>query len=231
MNRVLLLSLEGAEGPMGHPLLKRPDIQMKCFSNPEHALKAAQNMGRGLILCEQVGTPEALLDLLEKLEPLAKGGNLGVICAWKGYALPQLPAFVFDSFPFPPPEKEYGKAIANALNIPIEQTRRYLVRLNLHDQEPPLTILCSTLDVTRTGLLIESNKRLSVGALYDIQFTGLPVRLQTLVVRIIRQNPPRAGLSLNYYAAAFEGLKPSQREQMAIALKIDEFKEPDLPPS
>ena len=216
---------------MGHPLLKRPDIQMKSFTNPEHALKAAQNMGRGLILCEQVGPPEALMELLGKLEPLAKDGTLGVICAWKCLIPPKLPAFVFNSFPFPPPEKDYGKAIANALNLPIEQTKRYLVRLSLHDQESPLMILCSTLDVTRTGLLIESNKRLNVGALYDIQFTGLPMRLQAVVVRITRQNPPRAGLSLNYYAAAFEGLKPSQREQMAAALKLDELKDPDLPPS
>jgi hypothetical protein len=208
---------------MGHPLLKRPDIQMKWFANPEHALKAAQSMGRGLILCEQLGPPETLLGFLGKVEPLAKDGTIGVICAWKGPIPANLPPFVFDSLPFPPPEKEYGRAIANALNLPDEEAKRFLVRLSLHDQDPPLTILASTLNITRTGLLIESNKRLTVGGRYDVLFTGLPSRLAPLLVKIVRQNPPRAGLTLQYYTAEFVDLKPSQRDQMAQALKMPEL--------
>ncbi len=221
MVKVIICS-EEENGPLEHPLLRRENVELLRFKDTAKAFIKLMDSPFDIFIWEQTLETEEALVFLDHIQKAAKDTRLKVICCWKGPIPNKLPPVVCRSFSFPPDEKDYGEWLSNCLNAPARKARRVLIRVRLLVEHTGAGTLCSTINVSREGLLIESNKSLRIGGIYIITFLGLGGKpLQPFKTRIIRRDaPPRGKLSLHYYAGTFEDVPENQRDALEEALKL-----------
>jgi len=219
MSRVVLFSPMGLEGPLGHPILEREEIETVCHEDIVRAFMDLRETAADLFVWEQNSTVEEAVLFLQNLLKSAANPEMKVVCVWKAEIPENLPDFISHSLKYPPLVEEYETALADCVEKPARQAQRYLVRLNLALQQNSGGILCSTVDASAKGVLIESNKSLQVEGVYSLKFMGLADGgLPPLKARILREKPAKGNLRLKYYAASFEGLTSDLEERLEKAL-------------
>ncbi len=222
MTNVILCSSQGMEGPLGHPILRREDIELSVFSELPRALIELRSKRIDLLILEESGSQEETLALLRRVGDVTANPDVKIVCLWKGTSPVGVPESLATSLSYPPEADAYEKTLAGALAVETRKARRILLRMSLSMRTGEQSFLCSTVDVSRSGLLIECNRPLQADGIYDVKFMGLPGRpLPQFRVRIVRENPPKAKLRLRYYACAFDGTSRDDIARLAEVLDLN----------
>jgi hypothetical protein len=221
MSIVILCSAQGVDGPLGHPILKREGVELSVFNELPRAFLELKSKRVDLLILEEGGSVEETLALVRRVGDVTANVDIKIICLWKHAPPADLPESLALSLPFPPPADEFEKAITEALAVEARKARRVLLRMSLSMRAADQSFLCATVDVSRTGFLVECNRTLQVNANYDVRFMGLPGRpLPQFQARVVREKPRKAKLTLRYYACAFNGMPPEDVERLAEALDL-----------
>lgn len=221
MSIVIVCSTQGVDGPLGHPILKREDIELSVFDELPRAFIELKSKRVDLLILEEGGSVEETVTLVRRVGDVTANANIRIICLWKHAPPSDLPESLARSLPFPPPADDFERAITEALAVDARKARRILLRMGLSMRTGEQSFLCSTVDVSRTGFLVECNRTLQVNAIYDVRFMGLPGRpLPQFRARVVREKAPKAKLKLLYYACAFDEMPPEDMERLAEALDL-----------
>lgn len=222
MAKVILCTGQEGPGPLERPILKREDVELERFEDGARAFIKLKASPFDLFIWEQTLEKTEALVFFNHIQKAFGETRLKVICAWKEPAPEDLPPIVAKSFTYPPDEAEYDKFLSEFLKTEVRKTRRVLIRVRLAVQRTGQGLLCSTINVSKDGLLIESNKPLQVKHIYMVTFLGLKgVNLPPFKTRIVRKDaPPRGNFSLNYYGGIFEDVPRSQTDALAEALNL-----------
>ncbi len=222
MSKVILCSSQGIEGPLGHPVLRREDIELSVFGELPRALIELRSKRIDLLILEESGSQEETLALLRRVGDVTANPDVKIICLWKGAPPSDVPESLATSLVYPPAADVYDRAVTGALAVEARKARRILLRMSLSMRTAEQSFLCSTVDVSRSGLLVECNRPLQTNGQYDVKFMGLPGRpLPQFKVRVVRENPPRAKLRLRYYACTFDGVPQADIERLAEVLDLN----------
>lgn len=100
----------------------------------------------------------------------------------------------------------FNDIVAELLNLPTRKSTRLSINISLNLSQPGENIEAGTVNVSGSGMLIESDKPLSPGMIYEIHFNDPPeaAKLPPLLARVIRQKmggDPRP--ASNLYAMEF----------------------------
>lgn len=221
MSIVILCSAQGLDGPLGHPILRREDIELSVFEDLPRAFIELKSKRVDLLILEEGASAEATLAMVRRVGDVTVNPDIKIICLWKSPPPADLPDSLVRSLPCPPSDDAFEKAITESLAVEARKARRILLRMSLSMRAAEQSFLCSTVDVSRTGFLVECNRSLQPKATYDVKFMGLPGRpLPQFRARIVREEPPKAKLRLHYYACAFDGVSPEDIERLAEVLGL-----------
>jgi len=222
MAKVLLCTTQEGQSPLEHTIFKREDIDLNRMDNEARAFIKLKAIPHDLFIWEQSLEKSDALVYLNHIQKACGDTDLKVICFWKETPPEDLPPIVLKSFTHPPDDKEYYKILSDCLKTRVRKSRRVLIRLRLAIQQTGQGMLCSTVNVSREGILIESNKPLEIDSVYLVTFLGLKGRsLPPFKTKIIRKDTaPRGNLSLRYYAGLFFEVPKTQTEALAESLNL-----------
>ncbi len=223
MKRVVVFGLTGMRGVLSHPILNRPEFHVAEFSDFRKALVLFESEPADLLIWEQVGSVESGLRFLRRVSQVMLNEQMKAVCLWKDMIPEYIPKFIHRSFPFPPDPEEYEHVLSYYLDGPNREQRRYRKRY-MFRMSPSLLhgergTICSSVNLSEGGILIESSRPLQIGRTYKATLLGLsnpgPIDLN---VRILRENTRTGYTYLHYYAGLFENLSPEDEEHLRMAL-------------
>jgi hypothetical protein len=101
----------------------------------------------------------------------------------------QLPPFVKKIIPLTADRFFFNDAVAELLNLPTRRSARLAIRIGLNLAPPNATTIANTVNMSATGMLVESFKPLTPGKVYQFRFMGLPktVEVPPISARIVRE--------------------------------------------
>ncbi len=98
MSIVILCSAQGVDGPLGHPILKREDIELSVFDELPRAFIELKSKRVDLLILEEGGSVEETLALVRRVGDVTANVDIKIICLWKTRT-PCRPAGVSRSVP------------------------------------------------------------------------------------------------------------------------------------
>ncbi len=227
MRRVVLLCRDGLQGPLGNPILHTPGFQVASFDDPEKVSILLKSEEADLLIWEQWGRVEDDIQSLWRIMRNLVNPLLRSLCIWKDPIPQGLPPFVHQSFRHPLDFDEFTHVLGLfVVDRPNRKDRRFhrRVMFRLHSYPPSgegKGILCSSVDVSISGALLESNQPLQVGLSYDAELIGVSAgRVRSVRVLVLRETPNPGHSFQRQYACRFEGLKPEDKTQLRATLGL-----------
>jgi hypothetical protein len=138
------------------------------------------------------------------------------------------------SLPLDPPVDSFNEAVMNLLSLPSRQNARFPIRmgLGLGKGGDSFNQLASTVNISVTGLLVESLRPLTIGSTYTVRFIGTK-KLASIQfsARVLRQEEAKhPGSRLGHYALEWQGISANAVESfLGLLLKEDARTGPRAP--
>lgn len=129
----------------------------------------------------------------------------------------QLPFCVQRVFPATIDVADFNDAIAGLLDIPTRKAFRFPARIALNMCRMETTAAVSTINISATGMLVESSNRLVPGEIYQIRFKSLPLQIDgsRLSGRVVREMACVDACSdIHHYSVEFVGMPLDTMESM-----------------
>jgi hypothetical protein len=189
---------------LSRTVLKRPDVNVRYIPEPAVALQA--------LLKGRVD-----LFLLQDFPPV--NGKNFLNEALRAYPHAAFPVVVFyDPPPRPYPSLvrraflpgfdavEFDDAVAQCLNVPTRRSARFPLRIGVAVESPDASWIASSVNVSASGMLVETNKPLAIGQAYQVRFIGgQSKKLPPIKAKVVREEAcPYKGTDIGWYAMAFE---------------------------
>jgi hypothetical protein len=130
---------------------------------------------------------------------------------------PGLPFFVKSIMPVNIEPPSFNNIVAELLNLPTRKSARFSIRIVLNLSQPGENMEAGTVNVSGSGMLIESDKPLSPGMIYQIQFTepSEAAKLPPVLARVIRRKMGgESSPASNFYAVEFVALSVAEMETL-----------------
>jgi hypothetical protein len=130
---------------------------------------------------------------------------------------PGLPFFVKRIMPVNIEPPAFNSIVAELLNLPTRKSARLSIRIVLNLSQQGENIEAGTVNVSGSGMLIESDKPLSPGMIYQIQFTEPPeaAKLPPVLAKVIRRKTGgEPSPASTVYAVEFVALSVSEMEAL-----------------
>ena len=127
----------------------------------------------------------------------------------------KLPSFVKKVIPTGSDIGTFNDQVAGLMGIPTRRSARLPIRIGLDLSQQSATTIANTVNVSGTGMLVESFKPLIPGKIYEFRFMGLPktVELPPISARIVREEAGRVMCdTTRNYAAEFVNITPAIME-------------------
>jgi len=127
----------------------------------------------------------------------------------------KLPAFVKKVIPVDSGIDAFNEQVAGLMGVPTRRSARFPIRIGLDLSQQNATTIANTVNVSGTGMLVESFKPLIPGKVYEFRFMGLPktVEFPPISARIVREEAGRVMCdTTRNYAAEFVNIPPATME-------------------
>ena len=131
--------------------------------------------------------------------------------------LPSFPKLVRCVLPTTVPVPQFNDAVASLLKLPTRRSSRLPIRIGISLSQQSSTMIATTINISGTGMLIETLKPLVVGKVYEFRFMGvcLSTMVPTIPVRVLRrENPTARGSGTLLYVMEFEGVSVKNMEAL-----------------
>lgn len=126
-----------------------------------------------------------------------------------------LPSFVKKVIPLDADIASFNDGVADLLSLPTRRGARLPIRIGLNLSQQNATTIANTVNVSGTGMLVESFKPLIPGKVYEFRFMGLPktVEVPPISARIVREEAGKIICeNTRSYAAEFLNIPPATME-------------------
>ena len=189
---------------LSRTVLKRADVNARYIHEPAVALQA---LLKGCVD----------LFLLQDFPPI--NGQNFLNETLRAYPQAAFPVVVFrDPPPRPYPSLvrraflpgfdavEFDDAVAQCLNLPTRRAARFPLRIGVAAESPKASWIASTVNVSASGMLVETNKPLAIGQTYQVRFMGGQSKdLPPIKAKVVREEGcPYKGTHIGRYSLAFE---------------------------
>ncbi len=205
MPKTIIIALPPMGKKLAGTLLSRKIFDTSYYAEAQPTLQNLLNSPPGLLIVHvREGGRE--VHFLETLHQAYPSCPFPVVAISETPGVIQLPPIVklevAESFE---PEK-FSRLLARLLELPMRRNTRFLVRLGISVAKTPGTVLATTIDVSTTGMLLETSHELQLGWTYELEFMGNQNEdIPTLNILIIREEFPASKNKANRrYAVSFE---------------------------
>ena len=121
-----------------------------------------------------------------------------------------------------PPNVDLGtfdNLICGILKIPGQRSTRCEIRIGVSLAQSSKTLFATTVNMSSSGMLVESTRPLTPGQSYELRFMGArgAAEIPTLSARVVRQeNAMKIGVNTMLYALEFVGV-PAEKMEALLA--------------
>jgi hypothetical protein len=169
-------------------ILRRDDVELNVESDMNSSIRSLLKSPPALYLIRGVyeGSLEVHLQSLSFCYPKLP---FPVALMSDVRDLSQLPSFVKRVIPLTADRFFFNDVVAELLNLPTRRSARLAIRIGLNLAPPNATTIANTVNMSATGMLVESFKPLTPGKVYQFRFMGLPktVEVPPISARIVRE--------------------------------------------
>lgn len=195
-------------------ILRREDVTLEQESDISLAIKDILKSPPSLFVIR--GVYEGLVEVhLQSLSQCYPKLPFPVVLMSDVRDKSKLPSFVKKVIPTGSDIGAFNDQVAGLMGIPTRRSARLPIRIGLDLSQPGATTIANTLNVSGTGMLVESFKPLIPGKIYEFRFMGLPktVELPPISARIVREETARIMCdTTRNYAAEFVNIPPAMME-------------------
>lgn len=195
-------------------ILRREDVTLEQESDISLAIKNILRSPPSLFVIR--GVYEGLVEVhLQSLSQCYPKLPFPVVLMSDVRDRSKLPSFVKKVIPTGSDIGTFNDQVAGLMGIPTRRSARLPIRIGLDLSQPGATTIANTLNVSGTGMLVESFKPLIPGKIYEFRFMGLPktVEFPPISARIVREEAGRVMCdTTRNYAAEFVNIPPAMME-------------------
>jgi hypothetical protein len=169
-------------------ILHRDDIELRAESDINQAIRSILASPPALYLVR--GTYEGLLEIhLQSLSFCYPKLPFPVALMSDIQDHSKLPSFVRNVIPLAADTAFFNNVVAEWLDLPTRRSARLPIRIGLNLALPSATTIANTVNMSATGMLVESFKPLTPGKVYQFRFMGLPstIEVPPISARIVRE--------------------------------------------
>jgi len=181
-------------------ILRRSDIELRTESDLDLSLKSLVKSPPSLYLIR--GThPKTLKTHLLTLEDCFSKVPFPVVLVCDVLDSTSLPFFVNEVMPSTIDVSAFNDKVAGWLSIPTRKSSRIAIRLGLNMSRQETVVVANTVNLSATGMLVESPKRLTPGEVYQFRFIGLPANVDMPVAsaRVLKDMPQMDDCASTYH--------------------------------
>ena len=195
-------------------ILRREDVALEQESDISLAIKSILRSPPSLFVVR--GVYEGLVEVhLQSLSQCYPKLPFPVVLMSDVRDRSKLPSFVKRVVPTSSGIDVFNEQVAGLMGLPTRRSARLPIRIGLDLSQQGATTIANTVNVSGTGMLVESFKPLIPGRVYEFRFMGLPktVELPPISARIVREEAGRVMCdNTRNYAAEFVNIPPTTME-------------------
>lgn len=174
MFKVIFISNFSVDSLDSAGILKRKDFNLTYTKDFDYAFDVLVKENFDLFIAEETPNDLKFLTFISKILNQLKIPHLKgiLICSTSKNIKPTGP--IKDVLFSPVNPLDFSNSVANVLGLKARNSIRYLVRmhLGLKDQEQKFLQTCVTINISKDGMLIETNKKLPIGKVFYWTFQG-----------------------------------------------------------
>jgi len=215
--RILVVSKSGSDSWWKSTILARSDCEVVYLNDYANVYKSLRDSSFDLLILEEWPGDVSLSDVLERMRlTMERSCPKGLIISSStdpSFSIPPVERVLV-----PPVKPElFNDAVASLLGLPTRTSSRYLVRVHLsvssHFENASIVATVATVNLSSSGMLVESLKSLQIGKLYIWYFSGiLDLRSMTIPGTIVREETTRFPAMMKRYIVKFEESAQEQRQ-------------------
>jgi|GEM_PF-3965348 len=205
MKRIIWMVSVESERKLFRTVLARKELVNLPCSDAERAIRILERDQPDLFIYEDKGT-DADIDFLSGLSEDPRCRRCPTIVLQNRSRTVTYPPVVQAQFPFDFEIRIFDDTILNVLRLPLRSGTRHPIRLMLSMEHLSDQVVAHTVNVSKTGMLIESFNALQVGRTYRSKVMGYHrIKIPLLLAKILREEENESGNPrLHFYAVRFE---------------------------
>ncbi len=212
-HRILILESGIPVVPFDQSLLLRKEHEVLRAATGEEAIRMISELRPSLIITDDRLADMEVQDFVKKVR-LSQEGRHAALILLSGSPLAEKPEGVNTVLRKPIVGGDFNEACRRLLSIAVRKDARLLVYVQVQGYVQSSLFLCNSLNLSASGILILTARRLKLGDSIQLQIT-LPlekekVRVTGQVVREAREVDSR----LNAYGIQFEDIGPEDRRRI-----------------
>ena len=215
VKEVLLTALQEQIPFFNSTILSRPDIALTCSGDINAAVQLLFKAPPDLFVVRDNYGP-SLPMILSNLSIRYPKAPFQTIVLTDSKATENFPPIVKCFLPTDVPLAKFNEAVASLLKMPTRKSSRLPIRIGVDLSQHGNVFLANSVNISGSGILLETLQRLDVGKEYQMRFLGIAGSndLPMIKARIVRQviYPAKAALNTKYYAMEFVGISVGQVE-------------------
>jgi hypothetical protein len=189
-------------------ILRRNDIELRTESDLDLSLRSIIKSPPSLYLIKGTHPKTVKMHLLT-LEDCYSEVPFPVVLMCDVLNGTSLPFFVKKVMPASIDTASFNEAIAELLGLPTRRSSRFAIRLGLNLSRQDRTASANTVNISATGMLVESSIRLTSGEVYQFRFDSLPMPadIPHVSARVVREMPESDCCASTYhYSIEYVGI-------------------------
>lgn len=201
-------------------ILKRDDVELRHESDMGSAIKSIIQSPPALFIVR--GVYEGLIEVhLQSLAQCYPKLPFPVVLMSDVRDRSKLPSFIKKVIPQNADIASFNEGVVQMLGVPARRSARLPIRIGIDLSHQNDTTIANTVNVSGTGMLVESYKPLIPGKVYEFRFMGLPktVEIPPISARIVREEAGKMILdNTRNYAAEFVNMPAATMETLISRL-------------
>jgi len=200
------------------PVLARSDVRLRVEPDIERSIQSLFLETPDLyIIYDTLGAP--LPSLLSELLACSVRVPSSIVVLTDKSSPSEFPKFVTLILPTNVDLGTFDNLICGVLKIPGQRRTRCEIRIGVSLAQSSNTLFATTVNMSGSGMLVESNRPLTPGQSYELRFMGAKgeAEIPTLSARVVRQeNAMKIGVNTMLYALEFVGV-PFEKMEALLA--------------
>ena len=217
--RILVVSKSGPDSWWKSTILARSDCEVTFTGDYANAHQVIRLSNCDLVVIEEWPSDTHLSDFLESLRHSVSLDSPAALVITSS-EIPSLAAHPVKKVLVPPVRPaEFNDAVALLLGLPTRANSRYLVRVHLsvtsNFEDMSIVATVATVNISSSGMLVESMKLLEIGKLYIWYFSGI-MKLHNMTIpgTVLREEATYLRGMMKRYVVKFDESAQEQRSQL-----------------
>ena len=200
------------------PVLARSDIRVRIVPDIERSIQSLFLDSPDLhIIYDSIGAP--LPGLLSELLAHSARVPSAIVVLTDKSSPSDFPKFVKLILPTAVDLGTFDNLLCGVLGIPGHRSTRFEIRIGLSLAQSSNTLFATTVNMSGSGMLLESARPLMLGQASELRFVGAKgaAEIPTLSARVVRQESAmKIGVNTMLYALEFFGV-PAEKVEALLA--------------